>query len=112
MIATINPTTYLDGGALQFEVSPNSDIFTRTVRATRSPTLDGGAIINHMGYSSGDIRLAYVAVLSQECVDALLDLIANETAFTTSSVAGFYHGVIESIAEADDGYEIIFLVAE
>lgn len=110
MIATLNPTTYGTAG-LDFEISPNSNITETTVRVSRTPTLDGGAHINHMGFSKGDRRLVYIAVLNAAQLDLLESLIANETGFTTSSPAGFFYGVVESIGETDDGVEIVFLAA-
>jgi len=108
MIATIQPTTYGTGG-LEFNLAPSSQITETAVRVSRTPTLDGGAHINHMGFSKGDRRLVYIAVLDVEQLALLETLIANETEFTTSSPAGFFHGVIESIGETDEGVEIVFL---
>lgn len=94
MIAYLTPTTFWLGDPPMLQVDPQSDTRTRTRRASRSPTLDGKAIINDGGYSEADRTISLsLRNLTQDQADTLAE-IAAYPACTLALDHGLFEGVV------------------
>ena len=64
-------------------------------RISRVATLDGGAVINHDGFSESDRSLRIKALLNKTCSDLLWNIFTTETMLQLSMEEGFYLMAIE-----------------
>ena len=79
---------------------------------TRTATLDGGAVIDHRGFSDGDRAFEIEANLTAAEADALWYMHRNETLLHISCPEGFFTGAISEI-KADGGrLKMTFLAKE
>jgi len=81
-------------------------------RVTRTPTLDGGAVIDHRGFIDGDRIFKIEAALDEATTEALWTLYRNETIVHISCIEGFFTGTLAKL-KADGGrVTLIFWVKE
>ena len=98
-------------GVLFYEL-PSSTFRDTPVRMTRTATLDGGAVIDHRGFSDGDRAFEIEANLTEAEADALWYMHRNETLLHISCPEGFFTGAISEI-KADGGrLKMTFLAKE
>jgi hypothetical protein len=91
---------------------PGSDLETLPVRVTRTPTIDGAAVVSHFGMSEADITFTINAQLTAEENERLAAMMNNDTSFLLSVDNGFYEGAIESRSGDGGKVDIKFLVSE
>jgi hypothetical protein len=90
------------GTAIVFNEDPKSQIRNHESRVSRTPTLDGGAILDAQGYSVADRTLKIRANLNQEESDAIWSFYKSELYINISCNDGYFFGAIERM-EIDRG---------
>ncbi len=108
MMAVICSQTYL-GEPLRLKLLDGTRLNDQAARVSRIATLDGGAVITHHGLSRADRTMKLIVRMSDADYDALVDMMAADTAFTLSCHAGFFSGAVESVARKESGWQILFL---
>jgi hypothetical protein len=71
-----------------------SKIKDAAARVSRTATLNGGAIIDHQGYSDGDRTFQITALIDQSVENTLWNLLKTQTFVNISTRDGFFYGVI------------------
>ena len=95
-----------------FNELPTSVFRETTPRVSRTPTLDGGAVIDHRGFSDGDRTFKIEAQLDEATTDALWALYRAETLVNISCREGFFTGTMSDL-KADGGrVTLLFWVKE
>lgn len=108
-ITTLESKT-IDG--VEFNESPNSVFRNTPARLNRTATLDGGAVIDHRGFSDGDRAFQIEARVDETTADNLWYMHRNETLLHLACAEGFFTGSISEI-QADGGrLKMTFLVKE
>jgi hypothetical protein len=107
----ITTTTSNANAPIRIHEGTGTSYGTLYPRVSRSGTLDGGAVIAHLGYSEGD-RTIIVAAHDMSVADreTLRDLVKSETLFILSCREGCFLGAIESYRYDQDPVRIVFLV--
>lgn len=97
---------------VSFDELPTS-IFRDTIpRVTRTPTLDGGVVVDHRGFADGDRTFKIEALLDETTTDLLWALYRSETLVKISCREGFFTGVLADL-KADGGrVSLLFWVKE
>ena len=104
---SISTTTFNSNGTIVIYEATNSDLKELSPRMSRSATLDGGAVINHQGFSHGDRTFRVFANnVSMDISDALKTIIESETLVYLACNQGFFKGGIDNFS--DDGSELFF----
>jgi hypothetical protein len=95
-----------------FDELPSSAFRNTPARLTRTATLDGGAVLDHRGFSDGDRSLKIEANVDETTADNIWYLHRNETLLHIACAEGFFTGSISEI-QADGGrLKMTFLVKE
>ena len=71
-------------------------------RVSRSPTLDGGAVIENLGYSDGDREITIVSLVSQEIEAKLKSMAVDELYLVVSTRDGVFYGAVD-VMQVDRG---------
>lgn len=80
-------------------------------RVTRAATLDGNAVITHLGYSAGDRTFAIEwPEISDDDRGTLRDWVQTETQFLLSCEEGLFLGAIKNCRIDRDPVRFTFLV--
>ena len=89
-----------------------SKLLDFTNRVERTPTLDGGAIITHNGYSDADRTLELSGMFeSQAQAGELRTIFEDETEIDMSCSDGFYSGALDNLKIQNSGeFSVDFLV--
>lgn len=96
MIAILSPIEFWFGDPPVLNATPSSDTQSRDRRMTRSPTLDGGAVVNDGGWSEADRTFTLViSHLSEADADTLREIAAT-TSQTLALPHGLYSGYVKS----------------
>lgn len=66
-------------------------------RVSRSPTLDGGAVIENLGYSDGDRELTIVSLVGETIELKLRSMVQDELYIVCSTRDGVFYGSISSM---------------
>ena len=97
-------------------VTINEDITSRLLntqsRVSRSATLDGGAVIDHQGYSDADLRFDIVAELTEAQESKLWAIYKAQTFLNISIKEGVFKGAISAMFPKDGKLTLAFLVQE
>jgi hypothetical protein len=90
-----------------------SSVYDGQARVTRSGTLDGGTVIDHMGFADGDRKPIRAKVSLSESDEAILkSMFENETLIHVATRGGFYSGAISSLKGDGGEIEISILIKE
>ena len=108
-IATID---YDEQGHITFDELPESNLNPPDARVTRTPTLSGGAVIHHSGYSDSDRVFDILAELNATKTDILKYIYKNFTLITIATPEGAFKGVMSRLEEQGGNVRIEFLVKE
>lgn len=112
MISISKITQATQNGSLIIWESKKSKIRDAAARVSRTATLDGGAVIEHLGFSDGDRSFEISAKLSQSQSEVLWSIFTNQTFLNISTEDGFFYGSIER-CKVDNGIaKLTFLVKE
>lgn len=96
MIGYLTPAAFWFGHPPRLELAASSDTQSRDRRMTRTPTLDGGAVVHDGGWSESD-RTLTLAIRQISAADA--DVLATIAATTEQLLAlphGLYKGRVKS----------------
>lgn len=100
------------GSAVVIKGDVDSDLFDATARTNRTATLDGGAIVEHYGYTASDLTLNISARITESVETQLKTLFENETFLLFMTKFGAYYGVISSLRAQGGKINLTFLVKE
>lgn len=90
---------------------PGTSIGTLTARVSRSATLDGNAVITHLGYSAGDRTFTIEwPEISDDDRETLREWVQTETQLLLSCREGLFLGAIRSCRIDRDPVRFTFLV--
>jgi hypothetical protein len=85
-------------GQMVFKESPGSSLHGGNARINRIATLDGGTILNHLGFSSGDRTIDIMTSdLTETEAAKLLDFYENDAGVICAIDIGVYFGAIASL---------------
>ena len=101
-----------DGFAMVEELPSRSTIYELSARVNRTATLDGGAVVDHLGYSDGDREFRIVCQYEEAVFDRLLSMFKNQTFVNLATRDGFFYGVISALKMSEDFVTVTFLPKE
>jgi hypothetical protein len=81
-------------------------------RVTRSPTLDGGAVIYNLGYSDGDRDISIVSMVDPETEEKLRSMVQDELFVIVSTRDGVFYGSIDAMVVDRGILNLKFLAQE
>ena len=113
MIGYLTPVASWFGHPPRLELAASSDTNSRDRRMTRTPTLDGGAVVNDGGWSEADRTMTLAIRHVSEADAATLATIAATTEQHLSLPHGLYRGRVKShiLAGANES-RLVFWVSE
>ena len=112
MISITTKTTEGTVTGVLFQEAHDSELRNETSRVFRTPTLDGGAVVDHRGFSDGDRTFKIKAKLDEDTADDLWYLFRTETLLNISCSEGFFEGAISDMKAPNGNLELTFLVKE
>lgn len=90
---------------------PGTNFGNLAPRVSRAATLDGNAVVTHLGYSAGDRTfLIEWPEISDDDRDILRDWVQTETQFVLGCREGLFLGAIEALRIDVDPVRFQFLV--
>lgn len=108
----ISKITQDSQGSIVFQEHITSRFLNTQARVSRSPTLDGGSIIDHQGYSDSDLRLDIVAELTELQQSILWALYKSESFVNISIKEGFFKGVISAMFPNEGKIQMTILIQD
>jgi len=81
-------------------------------RVSRSPTLDGGAIIENLGYSDGDREIRILSNVDSDIETRLQSMVRDELFLVVSTRDGVFYGAINDMAVDRGSLNLKILVQE
>jgi len=112
MIALCKPTGTTTRGAVVFSEKPESEFRVAQPRVKRTATLDGGAVIDHQGYSVGDRTINVRASLAQALADDIWLMVKESTNLILSCGDGAFYGAVQDLRIDRGNLALTFLVKE
>lgn len=95
-----------------FNEMPTSVFRDTPPRLTRTATLEGGAVLDHRGFSDGDRTFKINAELDESIADDLWTIHRTETLLNISCREGFFKGSISEMKIDGGRLQMVFLVKE
>jgi len=89
-----------------------SKIKNAAARVSRSATLDGGAVIEHLGFSDGDRQLDIFARIDESMSSNVWSIFTGETFINISTADGFFYGVIDRLKVDNGDMQMTLLIKE
>ena len=86
------------GSAVLIRDDSRCTIKSYRTRMSRSPTLDGGAIIENLGYSDGDRELTIISKVNESIESRLRSMVQDELYLVVSTRDGVFYGAIGSMS--------------
>ena len=108
----ITRTTQATNSYVRIKELPSSDLYTAQARVSRTATLDGGAVVDHLGFSHGDRTMRIVCFLTEAEEDLLWDIFTNDTLVGFSCRDGYFVGAIRAMTKNNGNVNFTFLVRE
>lgn len=93
----ISTTTGNTAGAVVIYEKPDSETENYPARVQRHATLDGGAVITHLGFAHGDRTLRIQADITEADAEILKNIHQTETSVNISIKDGFFSGAIDEL---------------
>jgi hypothetical protein len=109
---TITTIDTQENGHIAFNALPDSDFRSTSVRVSRTPTLDGGSVIDHRGFTDGDRSFEIRADLSEAEADLLWYMYRAFNLVRISCKEGVFSGVISEMKDETGLVTFTFLVKE
>lgn len=111
MIAIITPAEYWFGHPPILRLGSGSDLNSRDRRLTRTPTLDGGAVVYDGGYAEADRTFSLTLMDLSEDDGELLATIAAFPLHRVSLPVGCFEGYVKSyVANGRQESNLSFIV--
>lgn len=112
MVAISKPTADSTTGAIIFDLRGDSEVYVSQPRVKRTATLDGGAVIDHQGYSAGDRTIEVRARLTAEKAEQIWSMHKDETLLMVHTHEGSYYGAISDLRLDRGDMRLTFLTKE
>lgn len=113
MIGYLTPVAYWFGHPPRLELAQSSDTNSRDRRMTRTPTLDGGAVVNDGGWSESDRTMTLVIRHLSEADGETIKTIAAYTEQLLALPHGLYRGRVKAhVLKGATESQIVFWVSE
>jgi hypothetical protein len=100
------------GSAVLIRDDSRSIIKKYNPRVMRSPTLDGGSVIENLGYSDGDREIKIVSLIGDVDEGKLRAMVQSESYIVVSTRDGVFYGSIDSMIVDRGNLNLNFLVQE
>lgn len=100
------------GSAVLIRDDSRTSIKSYRPRVTRSPTLDGGAVIYNLGYSDGDREITVVSLVDSATEEKLRSMVQDELFIIISTRDGVFYGSIDSMQVDRGSLNLKFLAQE
>ena len=94
-ILSITKTTADADGMIKFTPSVKSEFKSGALRASRSATLDGGAVIDNQGFSDGDRTFTVSAQLGLEDALKIWEWFTDADFLQVATEDGVFYGLID-----------------
>ena len=108
----ISTITANPNGHIIINEKRDSELKRFPARVTRSATLDGGAVIQHSGFSHGDRKLRVMATLSEDDAAIIEFLHQTKTLLNISVQDGFYSGAFSNLIIDNGEMDLTILIKE
>jgi len=108
----LSKITQATNSAIIIKEAVGSNLREATARVIRSGTLDGGAVIDNMGYSDGDRTLEIIAYFSEQEEDLLWSIFKNELFINIATKEGFFYGSISRLRSDNGKVQLTILIME
>lgn len=100
------------GSAVLLRDDSQSTIKSYSPRVSRSPTLDGGAVIENLGYSDGDREFEFISRVDSATRLKLESMVKDEVYLVVSTRDGVFYGSINGMVTDRGDVSIKFLAQE
>jgi hypothetical protein len=111
--ALSKPTAAATRGAVVFGLKVgDSTIRSFAPRVRRAATLDGGAVIDHRGYSDGDRTIEIRGAVDLETADDLSAMVQEATFLILHTPDGSYYGAVSDFRVDRGDLKLTFLAQE
>ena len=100
------------GSAVIIKDDSRSTIKEYSPRVSRSATLDGGAVIENLGYSDGDREISIISEVDSEKEIRLQSMVRDELYLVVSTRDGVFYGAIDSLTIDRGSLKIKILAQE
>ena len=100
------------GSAVLIKDDSRCSIKNYRSRVIRSATLDGGAVIENLGFSNGDRTITIVTEQDEVILEKIKSLIVDELFLLVSTRDGVFYGAAESLVADRGQITLNFLVKE
>ena len=108
----ISTLTQNTAGSVTFETEKLTSIRDAPARVSRSATLDGGAVVNHLGFSHGDRTLRIYARVLESVADALWAIFILGTMVNVATDEGMYRAAIDNLAVDNGLIKMVIVIKE
>lgn len=106
----ITKTSQATNSYVKINELPESDLGTIQARVNRSATLDGGVVIDHMGFVEGDRTMQILARVSKAESAQLWSIMKSELLVGLACEDGYFTGAISSMVRKAGNVSFTFLV--
>ena len=111
-VLSITKTTADADGMIKFKPSVRSEFKSGALRASRSATLDGGAVIDNQGFADGDRIFSVIADFNREDAAKIWEWFTDADFLHMATEDGVFYGLIDQ-CKIDHGQAAFrFLVQE
>lgn len=111
-VLSITKTTADADGMIKFRPNVKSDFKTASLRASRSATLDGGAVIDNQGFSNGDRIFNIIADLDFTDSFKIWEWFTDAEFLQMATEDGVFYGLIDQCKLDNGQANFRFLVQE
>jgi len=94
-VLSITKTTADTDGSIKFKPSVKSEFKSGALRASRSATLDGGAVIDNQGFADGDRTFSVVVNLSLSDAEKIWEWFTDAEFLQIATEDGVFYGLID-----------------
>jgi hypothetical protein len=113
MLAAISkPIAATTRAAIMFKVKADSEIIVSSARVKRTATLDGGAVIDHQGYSVGDRTIELRGMVTETEAADLWAAFKESTYLILHTIDGSFYGAISDLKIDRGDLRLTFLAKE
>ena len=108
----ISTLTQNMAGAVTFETEGPTNIREAHARVSRSATLDGGSVVNHLGFSHGDRTLRVQARVTESGADVIWAIFVLGVMVNVATDEGMYRAAIETLIADNGNIKMTILIKE
>lgn len=108
----ITKTTQATNSYIKIKELPDSDLYSAQARVSRSATLDGGSVVDHLGFVEGDRTMQVHGLLTKSEVAKLYEIFQNELLVGLACEDGYFVGAISAMVRKAGDVKFTFLVKD